>query len=116
MKKILLCTVLCFIALFAKSEDLTKLTEKQRVKRLTAIAKKVALEYGDERYWVDGAEYEIKIWLKANRSQETTYGDVYEIKFTNEFAKKNMEYGYLVSVQIETTTGKIGRASGRERV
>ncbi len=97
--------VMCLIGAIAQSENLKKLPEKERVEKLIKIAKKTALEYGDSRYWVDGAEYSIKV-LPADPEAPWSKKELYRIRFTNDFARKYMEYGYLVDVMIETETGK----------
>lgn len=105
MKKILLIVIMSLIAFIAKSEDLTKLSKEKRIERLIKISKKTALKYGDSRYWVDGADYEVTI-LPANPNNPYSKKEKYRIRFTNKFAKKYMEYGYLVRVDIETETGR----------
>ncbi len=97
--------VMCLIGAIAQSENLKKLPEKERVEKLIKIAKKTALEYGDSRYWVDGAEYEIKI-LPPNPKRPMSKNELYVITFTNNFASEYMEAGFLVKLYIETETAK----------
>ena len=105
MKRILSIILMSIICSVAYSKDLRKLSERKRVKELIKISKETSLKYGDSRYWVDGAEYKIEI-IPPNPESSISKKELYRITFTNDFAKKYMEYGYLVSVEMETETGK----------